>query len=404
MKSGFVSLLGRPNAGKSTLLNRLVGQKLAIVSDKPQTTRRRIFGVANGHGYQLVLVDMPGFQRPRDTLTERMQRTVDASFEDVDAVLLVVDCRARIGAGDRFVAKRVFALGAPVVIALNKVDRLKPGHVATQMATAAELGDFVALHPVSAKTGDGVGELRDELVGLLPEGPAYFPAGRYLVVLNMEEARLVCDWIESGIGGGSRESGVGDRAGRLPALQARFAPAISSGFDFTRDLERVGVANQTTMLSSESLAIAEEIRRSMVRRYGEEAEQRVRTFDTICSATQERQDAVLQLLEDPPDLLLVIGGYNSSNTTHLAKLSASRGVRTYHLEDAAGIEVETGALRHRPIGASAEIAETGWLDGARTIGITAGASTPNNKIGETMARVAAVAGCLPELEAAVESG
>ena len=174
MKSGFVAVAGRPNVGKSTIVNALAGGKVAIVSDKPQTTRRRIFGVANGDDYQLVMVDLPGFQRPRDPLTEHMQRTVDASFEDVDAVLLVLDARERIGAGDRFIAKRVFELGVPVVIALNKVDRLKPGHIATQMMTGSKLGDFHALHPVSAKTGDGVGELREELVGLLSEGPAYF--------------------------------------------------------------------------------------------------------------------------------------------------------------------------------------------------------------------------------------
>ena len=175
MKSGFVAVAGRPNVGKSTLVNALCGSKVAIVSDKPQTTRRRIFGVANGPDYQLVLADLPGFQRPRDPLTEHMQRTVDASFEDVDAVLFVLDARDRIGAGDRFIAQRVFALGVPVVIALNKVDRLKPGHIATQMQTGSQLGDFHALHPVSAKTGDGVDDLRAELVGLLPEGPAYFP-------------------------------------------------------------------------------------------------------------------------------------------------------------------------------------------------------------------------------------
>ncbi len=175
MKSGFVVVAGRPNVGKSTLVNALCGGKVAIVSDKPQTTRQRIFGIANGDDYQLVLADLPGFQRPRDPLTEHMQRTVDSSFEDVDAVLFVVDARERIGAGDRFIAKRVFALGVPIVIAVNKVDRLKPGHIASQMQTAAALGDFHALHPVSAKTGDGVGELRDELVGLLPEGPLYFP-------------------------------------------------------------------------------------------------------------------------------------------------------------------------------------------------------------------------------------
>ncbi|HLB53503.1 MAG TPA: hypothetical protein VJK71_00170, partial [Gemmatimonadales bacterium] len=136
---------------------------------------------------------------------------------------------------------------------------------------------------------------------------------------------------------------------------------------------------------------------------GEAAEQHVRSFDTICSATQERQDAVLQLLAEPPDLMLVVGGYNSSNTAHLAELCASRGVRTYHLEDASCVEVETGVLRYRPIdGGDDEVTETGWLAGVRTIGITAGASTPNNKIGETIVRVCAVAGCAEELGAALE--
>jgi GTPase len=175
MRSGFVAVAGRPNVGKSTLVNALCGGKVAIVSDKPQTTRRRIFGIANGDDYQLVLADLPGFQRPRDPLTEHMQRTVDSSFEDVDAVLFVLDARDRIGAGDRFIAQRIFGLGVPVVIAVNKVDRLKPGHIASQMQTAAPLGEFHALHPVSAKTGDGIAELREELVGLLPEGPVYFP-------------------------------------------------------------------------------------------------------------------------------------------------------------------------------------------------------------------------------------
>ena len=175
MKSGFVAVAGRPNVGKSTLVNALAGGKVAIVSDKPQTTRRRIHGIATTDDYQLVLADLPGFQRPRDLLTEHLQRTVDQAFEDIEGVLFVLDCRDRIGGGDRFIAERVFSLGVPVVIALNKVDRLKPGHIASQMQTAAALGDFHALHPVSAKTGDGVSELREELAGLLPEGPLYFP-------------------------------------------------------------------------------------------------------------------------------------------------------------------------------------------------------------------------------------
>ena len=175
MKSGFVAVAGRPNVGKSSLVNALAGGKVAIISDKPQTTRRRISGVVNGDDHQLVLVDLPGFQRPLDAMTERMQRTVDHAFEDVDAVVFVLSARERIGAGDRFIAKRVFSLEVPVVIVLNKVDNLKGGHIATQMDTASKLGDFHALHPVSAKTGDGIDALREELVGLLPEGPAYFP-------------------------------------------------------------------------------------------------------------------------------------------------------------------------------------------------------------------------------------
>ncbi len=175
MKSGFVAVAGRPNVGKSTLVNALCGDKVAITSNVPNTTRRRIFGVANGPNWQLVLADLPGFQRPMDALTERMQHTVDSSFEDIDVVLLVLSARDRIGAGDRYVARRVFALGIPVIIALNKIDNLKLGHVASQMKTAATLGDFHALHPVSAVTKDGVEELRGDLVHLLPEGPMYFP-------------------------------------------------------------------------------------------------------------------------------------------------------------------------------------------------------------------------------------
>ena len=174
MKSGFVAVAGRPNVGKSTLVNALAGGKVAIVSDKPQTTRRRIAAVVNGDDHQLVLVDLPGFQRPRDALTERMQRTVDTSLEDVDACLLMLAADEKIGAGDRFVAERVFAARPPVVIALNKVDKLSPARIAEQIRAAAELGDFHALHPVSALRADGLEPLRDELVALLPEGPRYF--------------------------------------------------------------------------------------------------------------------------------------------------------------------------------------------------------------------------------------
>jgi GTPase len=169
-----VSLAGRPNVGKSTLVNAICGGKVAIVSDKPQTTRRRVQGVANGEGWQLVLVDLPGFQRPRDLLTERMQRRVEQSLEDVDGILLVLAADEHIGAGDRSVAARAFATSLPVIITLNKIDRLQPAEIARQIEHASPLGAFTALHPVSARTGDGLPALVADLVALLPEGPLYF--------------------------------------------------------------------------------------------------------------------------------------------------------------------------------------------------------------------------------------
>jgi 4-hydroxy-3-methylbut-2-en-1-yl diphosphate reductase len=213
-----------------------------------------------------------------------------------------------------------------------------------------------------------------------------YPGGRYLVVLNMAEARIVCDFIEHG--------------GDVAALAARFARAVSPGFDFDRDLQRVGIANQTTMLSGESLAIADEVRRSMERRYGSEAvADHFRSFDTICSATQERQDAVLALLQEPLDVMVVVGGYNSSNTCHLAALVHSKGVHIFHIEDAEGVDPAAGTIRHQPIGTKHEVTSTGWLGDGRVIGITAGASTPNNKVGETIARICALAGVAEELRA-----
>jgi GTP-binding protein Era len=189
MKSGFVAVAGRPNVGKSTLVNALIGEKVAITSPVPNTTRRRIYGVANGDDYQLVLADLPGFQRPMDKLTERMQATVDASFDDIDIVLFVLSARDRIGGGDRFIARRVYALGIPVIVALNKVDNLTPGHIITAMKAAAALGDFHALHPVSAKTKDGIDELRGDLLHLLPEGQPFFERAR--ATDQTDEQRIV---------------------------------------------------------------------------------------------------------------------------------------------------------------------------------------------------------------------
>jgi 4-hydroxy-3-methylbut-2-enyl diphosphate reductase len=206
-----------------------------------------------------------------------------------------------------------------------------------------------------------------------------YPEGRYLIVRDMTEAREVCEYIE-GAGSGER-------------FAQRFAGKTSPGFDPARDLRRIGVANQTTMLSTESLAIAAELRKSVARKWGEDAvDQHFRTFDTICSATQDRQDAVLKLIAEPLDLMVVIGGYNSSNTTHLAAICAER-VPTYHIEDALCVDPERGTIRFRPVGGAAEQERADWLPpGPVTIGLTAGASTPNNKIGETIQRIAATRG------------
>ena len=211
-----------------------------------------------------------------------------------------------------------------------------------------------------------------------------YPGGHYFIVRNIDEAQLVCDFIE----------------GRLSAdaLMERFGHAASPNFDPARDLQRIGVANQTTMLARESLAIGELIGKSMSRARGDGyARQNFRTFDTICSATQERQDAVVELLREPLDVMVVIGGYNSSNTMSLAAL-CSETVPTFHIEDADDIDPSTATIRHRPLGAKQETTRAHWLpdSGAVRIGVTAGASTPNNKIGEAVGRIFATRGIDPK--------
>jgi len=176
-RSGFVALAGRPNAGKSTLVNQIVGGKVAIVSDKPQTTRREIRGVATGHDWQLVLVDLPGVQRPRDALTERMQRQVERALADADAALFVLNGEQAVGPGDRFIADALKRAGVPTVTVLNKVDRLDQGRTLRALSDAAGLDVPGELFPISAKSGAGVGEVVEELVSLVPEGPFLYPPG-----------------------------------------------------------------------------------------------------------------------------------------------------------------------------------------------------------------------------------
>jgi GTPase len=177
--SGFVGVAGRPNVGKSTLVNALVGARIAIVSERPQTTRRAIRGVATDPAaeWQLVLTDLPGVQRPRDALTERMQRRVEREIADSDAVLFVLNGEQGVGPGDRFIANALLAASSetPVVCAVNKVDRLNNAETAAVLAQAGELDVVDEIYPVSARTGLGLDPLVEKLVELMPEGPLLFP-------------------------------------------------------------------------------------------------------------------------------------------------------------------------------------------------------------------------------------
>jgi GTP-binding protein Era len=173
-RSGFVALAGRPNVGKSTLVNLVVGEKIAIVSDRPQTTRRAIRGVRSSGDCQLVLVDLPGVQRPRDELTSRMARRVQQELEDSDVALLIVNGQQGVGPGDRFIAQALARAGTPVTIAVNKVDRLSRASTLEVLAQAAELEVGEELFPISARTGEGVQALVEHLHALMPEGPFMF--------------------------------------------------------------------------------------------------------------------------------------------------------------------------------------------------------------------------------------
>jgi len=201
--------------------------------------------------------------------------------------------------------------------------------------------------------------------------------GKYVVVFDRAETEDVCRFIRTG----------GDPA----AFLERFSKAVSPGFDPVRDLQRIGLANQTTMLQSESLEIGEMLRQAMLDRYGEDdLAARYQAFDTICSATQDRQDAVVALLRDQPvDLMVVIGGYNSSNTANLARICAESRL-TFHIADPDCL-VSASEIRHRPVGAKSEVVAAGWLppSGPVQIGLTSGASTPDNLVGAAIAKLEA---------------
>jgi GTPase len=173
-RSGFVALAGRPNVGKSTLVNHVIGEKVAIVSDRPQTTRRAIRGVLSSGDSQMVLVDLPGVQRPRDQLTMRMARRVRAELEGSDAALLILNGEQGVGPGDRFIAQALASVRTPVTVAVNKVDRLSQGVTAATLQEAAELDVDGEVFPISARTGAGVQALVEHLLSLMPEGPFMF--------------------------------------------------------------------------------------------------------------------------------------------------------------------------------------------------------------------------------------
>jgi GTPase len=192
VRAGFVALAGRPNVGKSTLVNAIVGRKVAIVSDKPQTTRRAIRGVATSDAAQLVLVDLPGVQRPRDPLTERMQRRVATELAESDAAVFVVNGEEGIGPGDHFIAGALRGAALPVVVAVNKVDRLDRARTVQALTAAAALDAGDDVFPVSARTGEGIAALREHLAGLMPAGELLFsPEERSDQPLNVVIAELV---------------------------------------------------------------------------------------------------------------------------------------------------------------------------------------------------------------------
>jgi len=177
-RSGFVAVLGRPNVGKSTLVNALVGRKVSIVSDHPQTTRRRITGVVNLEECQVVLLDLPGFQKPFDSLTRRMQGTVDEALTEVDAALVVLNATEAFGGGDRYIVQAVAASGLPAVVALNKIDLVDGPRLGARVEEARLLAADTDVLAVSATRRDGLGEVLTRLVAAMPLGPVYFPEGQ----------------------------------------------------------------------------------------------------------------------------------------------------------------------------------------------------------------------------------
>ena len=233
MRSGFVSVVGRPNVGKSTLVNALVGSKVAITSPRPQTTRNTIRGVVEADGAQIVLVDTPGLHRPRTALGERLNRLVDGSLADADAALFVIEAGAKVGPGDRLIAERLQTAGVATVVVVNKTDAAPPGDVADQLARAGEW-DFAAYVPASALEGENLEPIVTEVVALLPEGPAYFPPG---MVTDQPEQLLVGEIV--------REKFLSRLRDELPHSLAVLVEEILTEDDVVRVIARAVVERES---------------------------------------------------------------------------------------------------------------------------------------------------------------
>jgi len=398
-----------PTDEPSTYFRKGFGLKAAVQEDLSADYDGRIVDLLRSQSYTLVV----------DNVTVRLAREFGFCYGVERAVEYAYQARRK------FPDRRLFLVGEiihnphvnarlrelgveilerPEPTGAFDFSRIQPDDVVIMPAFGATMADFSALRAIGCVLVDTTcgsvlnvwkrveSYARDGFTSLI-HGKYYheetratasqvskYDDGHFIIVRDMDEARVVCDYIEGKV---SPED-----------LMARFGRAVSPGFDPLRHLKRIGVANQTTMLAKESLAIADEVGAAIARARGDDARATdFRSFDTICSATQERQDAVKELLEEGVDVMVVIGGFNSSNTISLAQLCAEH-VPTYHIETSSGIDPEAGSIHYRVAAVKHNEADkTNWLpDGPVRVGVTAGASTPNNKIGDVVTRILATRG------------
>jgi 4-hydroxy-3-methylbut-2-enyl diphosphate reductase len=398
-----------PPSDAATYFRRGFGLKSEVQGDLAEDYDGRIVDLLKEHDYTLTVGDVTVRLAHEFGFCYGVERAVEYAYQARHKfpdrrIYLVGEIIHNPFVNRRLEAMGVEILSRPEPTGAFDFSRLRAEDVVIMPAFGVTIDDFAALREIGCILVDTTcgsvlnvwkrveSYARDGFTALI-HGKYYHeetratasqvrkhPDGQYLIVRDMDEARLVCDYLE----------------GRMSAeaLMTVFARAASPGFDPARHLQRIGVANQTTMLARESLAIADEIGRSIVRVHGEAArDTNFRSFDTICSATQERQDAVRELLETGVDVMVVIGGFNSSNTISLAALCAER-VPTFHIESAPAVDPDARSVHYRVAQKQhVESDQVDWLPaGPVRVGITAGASTPNNKIGDVVARVLATRG------------